>query len=136
MFMLKNYHGSCHCGAVRFEAEVDLDAGTGKCNCSICAKTREWGAMIKPDAFRVTAGEGLMTDYQFGAKQAHHFFCRTCGVRPFVRVNIPDIGGEFVVINVAALDGIADSELSALPVNYFDGRNDDWTSTPAVTRHL
>jgi hypothetical protein len=44
----KKHHGSCHCGAVRFEVEVDLVKGVGRCNCSICTKAGATGAIVKP----------------------------------------------------------------------------------------
>src|SRR5437868_3737051 len=131
----KTYHGSCHCGAVRYEADIDLAQGTGKCNCSICKKTRAWLAGVPAADFRLLAGEDALREYQFGRKRLHHLFCGTCGVRSFSRG--PDgKGGEMYALRVNCLDGVDPAELIAAPVRYFNMAHDDMKSPPAETRHL
>ena len=134
--MLKTYRGSCHCGAVRFEADIDLAAGTGKCNCSICAKRGRWGVILKPDDFRLLAGGDALSDYVFGSMQNHHRFCKTCGCAPFGDGHVKEIGGDYVSVNLRCLDDVTDEDLAAAPVRFADGRNNAWWNAPAVTAHL
>ena len=132
----RTYRGSCHCGAVRFEADLDLAAGTNKCNCSICTKTRNWNVIVKPAAFRLLAGAAELSDYQFGRKSGHHLFCKRCGVHPFGRGYVEEIGGDYCSVQLACLDDVDVAELVRAPVRFADGRNDDWGSPPSETRHL
>ncbi|MCY1248589.1 hypothetical protein D9M72_620340 [compost metagenome] len=79
----------------------------------------------------------MLTDYRGRNPVAHHFFCSQCGVRPFERIDAPNMTDEtYYNINVACLDGVDIDELVAAPVTYCDGLNNNWGETPAEVRHL
>lgn len=132
---MARYQGSCHCGSVRFDCDLDLAAGTSRCNCSVCAKGRFWKAVVTPQAFQLLAGAEALADYQFGPGRIHHRFCRHCGVKTFGEADIPGLGA-IVAVNLACLDGVPDDVLAAAPVAFEDGRHDRWEVAPAVTSHL
>jgi hypothetical protein len=115
---MKTFHGSCHCGAVRFEMETDLGRVT-ECNCSMCAKKGILHHRVPPERFRLLSGEENLGTYQFNTKVAKHHFCRTCGIHVFTR---PRAAPELYTVNVRCLD---DYDLAAEQpqVVKFDGRN-------------
>src|SRR5450432_3363773 len=102
---MKTYAGSCHCGAVRFEADIDLSAGVCKCNCSLCTKARSWFALVPSDRVRLLAGADAQTEYQWvppGKDRSflHFRFCKACGIRSF-GVGGDDAHGRFCFVNLA-----------------------------------
>jgi hypothetical protein len=133
--MKQTYSGGCHCGAVRYEADIDLQKGSLRCNCSICRKGRAWLVAVDGPDFRLLSGKEALSDYQFGTKRIHHHFCKHCGVKSFGRAGGAG-GKEFVAVYVNCLENVPESELAALPVSYVDGRNDNFKAPPAETRHL
>lgn len=132
---LKTYRGSCHCGAVRFEADIDLTQPTFRCNCSICSRNRFWAAVIKPAQFRLLEGKGELTQYLFNSMRNEHRFCKTCGVRPYGMGETPD-NYEVIGVNIGCLENVSPEELAAAPVTYCDGKNDNWQNPPAITSYL
>jgi hypothetical protein len=134
--MMKAHAGGCHCGAVRFECDLDAAAETSRCSCSICARGRFWKTIAKKDAFRLVKGADMVTEYGFGSGTIRHCFCRQCGIKPFGRGNMEELGGVFYAINVACLDGDAPLQFAAREIVFQDGANNDWSKPPAETRHL
>ena len=132
--MLQTYQGSCHCGAVTFEADLDLEQSNFRCNCSICSRTRFWPAVAKPENFRLLSGEPELTQYRFNTGNNHHYFCRHCGVRAFGVGNETPIG-RMIGVNVGCLQGLSDEQLSRIPVTCIDGRNDRMQA-PEFFSHL
>lgn len=128
--------GSCHCGAVRYETDIDLTAGTFRCNCSICRKSRSWLAVVSAPDLRVLDGRDALAEYRVGAHRITHCFCRRCGIRPFGRLGEPDSDEGMWAVNVATLDDTDDAELATVSIGYVNGGDDDFEAAPAETRHL
>ena len=133
--MLTTYPGSCHCGAVRFEADLDLTQPTYRCNCSICRRTRFWPAVAREEGFRLLAGQSELTKSLFNTRKNEHWFCRHCGVRAFgVGTETPI--GRMVGVNLGCLTDVSDETLSRLPITWVDGLHDRWQDAPALFAHL
>ncbi len=76
--------------------------------------------MVHPvpgEKFRIEAQEGALNFYQFGKKQAKHYFCRNCGISTFSET--PRRPGQYIV-NLGCVDGV---DTFALETTLFDGKH-------------
>jgi hypothetical protein len=117
------HQGSCHCGAVRFEVDLDMSKGGTRCNCSICTKMAITSAVVKPDAFTLLSGEASLGMYEWGWKIGQRFFCKHCGIHCFGRGTLAELGGAYATVNLNAVD---DLDVAEVKVVYWDGRHDNW----------
>ncbi|MFL5037244.1 MAG: GFA family protein [Microvirga sp.] len=133
------YHGSCHCQAVRYEAEFDLDAGSNRCNCSLCSKARAWFLFVQGDKFKLLAGEGFLSRYEWipaGRAESGltYRFCSKCGIRVFATGELAQLGGRFYAIHVPTLDDVDHEQLVRAPLHFIDNAHDRMDQAPADTR--
>ncbi|AEI68840.1 GFA family protein [Corallococcus macrosporus] len=120
---LKKYVGGCHCGAVRFEAELDLAEPMNRCNCSICTKLGGTTTQVPPKTFRVLSGEEHLGEYRIGDSLNFRKFCKRCGTQCFGGGYVEMLGGTFASVNVGCLDGV---DVALLRIQYWDGYNNNW----------
>ena len=114
--------GGCHCGAVRFEAEVpDPPVPALDCNCSVCRMTGFLHIVVPHDQFELVTGRNSLASYRFGTGAAEHLFCKTCGVKSFYQ---PRSHPDAWSVNANCLD-----VPPKLDVETFDGRN--WSAAKA-----
>lgn len=115
---MQTYAGQCHCGAVKFEIDTDLDKA-GQCNCSICLRRNAYMHRVSQDRFRLLSSEDALQLYQFNTGTAKHYFCKTCGIYPF---HHPRVAPDQITVNIFCLEGIDRDSLADLEINEFDGK--------------
>ena len=133
---MTTYSGSCACKRITFEADLDLSAGSARCNCTSCWKRRYWGIRAKPEGFRVLSGAGELHAWK-PVEGGPSGFCKHCGVVTFLHTDAAEWNdGAYVSVNVAALDGLDAATLAAIPVTYLDGLHDTWEPIAGDTSYL
>lgn len=121
------HHGSCHCGAVAFEVEAPRRFTALRCNCSVCTKSGFLHLIVPKSRFRLVRGEEHLSLYTFNTGVAKHYFCRTCGMKPFY---VPRSNPDGIDVNVNCLDPVPED----IAVEPFDGRN--WEAGGDALAHL
>lgn len=117
--MIQHHEGSCHCGSVRFSFDGEPITKGLRCTCSLCARR---GAVMSHEPFpaeqlKISAEEGALGCYRFGARTAGHYFCRHCGIYTFHEsARRP---GQ-VRVNLGCVEGI---DPLSLETDVFDGKH-------------
>jgi hypothetical protein len=109
--------GGCHCGAVRFQADVSRAVEALDCNCSICAAAGFLHLIVPHEDFRLLSGAEALTSYRFGTGAANHLFCSVCGIKSFYQ---PRSHPAAWSVNLNALNDASALEVTVTP---FDGRH-------------
>ena len=111
-------NGSCHCGVVKFTAELPFGlASARRCTCSICRMRGAVGVTSTHEGFTITQGADKLATYRFNTGTAEHHFCSVCGIYTHhKRRSNPDQLG----VNVACLDGVSPFDLPEVVV--YDGQ--------------
>lgn len=109
------YRGSCHCGAVTVDVDMDPPSEAISCNCSHCGRKGFVLTFVPRDKVTV-GGEENLGEYRFNKKVIAHRFCKECGTQPFAEG--PGPSGPGAMINLRC---VPDLNLNSITITPFDG---------------
>jgi CRISPR-associated protein Cas8b1/Cst1 subtype I-B len=73
------HQGACHCKAVAFEFDADIESGV-QCDCSMCKRRNAVMLRLPQEKFRLLKGADALSLYQWNTRVAKHYFCKHCGI--------------------------------------------------------
>jgi hypothetical protein len=112
------HKGSCHCGAVAYEVEGEIQ-GVIMCNCSICHRKGAPLWFVPRANLKITKGADVLRDYLFNKHLIKHRFCPTCGIHTHGEANDPK-GNPMAAINIRCL---TDIDFDSIAITPYDGRS-------------
>jgi hypothetical protein len=112
------HQGNCHCGAIAFEVEGDIQQVID-CNCSHCSRKGYLLWFAPRSALKLKTPERDMATYKFNKHVISHQFCPKCGCAPFGFGKDPK-GNDTVAVNVRCLPELDRSKLKVVP---YDGKS-------------
>jgi hypothetical protein len=126
-FVVANFKGSCHCGALGFTFKTALPVlkwSVRACQCRFC---RAHGALMTSDPggrvmFHVSDVD-LLARYRFGLKTADFLLCKRCGV--YVGAQIETSRGAFGIINTLTMVPVPDGLPGPALADYSSERSND-----------
>lgn len=107
--------GSCHCGAVTFTVQGEIDTAL-ECDCSHCSRKGYLLWFVPAQALALQSGEQELATYTFNRHVIQHRFCRICGCAPFGLGTGPD-GQATAAINIRCVDDIDLAAIERVPFN-------------------
>jgi len=107
---------TCHCGAVRLEADM-WPAAVTSCNCSICRRYGALWAYYTRASARLASAASALSVYTWGDKLIEFCHCGACGCVTHWE-SIDKQPSSRLAINARLL---APDVLATIPVRTFDG---------------
>ncbi len=112
--LLAQHPGQCHCGGVRFSVQLEGGfQGFARCNCSLCRRRGAVMGFVEMDRLQITAGQELLTLYQFNSNVARHYFCSRCGV--YTHHQRRSVPTQYAV-NIACLEEVDPFAVADVPI--------------------